>query len=401
MTTSTTFRQYPPRRSSATLALTGLLTTLILLAAVGMALPTIAKAASPIPAVPTVNARGYIMQDFKSGQVLAESNASERMEPASLTKLMTAYIVFNETRRGTVNLDDQVVISERAWRMPGSRMFIEVDTRVSVEDLLQGMIIQSGNDASVALAEHVAGSESAFADLMNDYARKLGMHDSNYTNSNGLPDADLYTTAHDLAILTRALIRDFPEYYQWYSVREFTYNNITQPNRNRLLWRDSAVDGVKTGHTQSAGFCLVTSAERDDMRLITVVLGTTSEDARMRETQKLLNFGFRFYETHKLYEAGHELTTTRVWQGATQELPLGIEDDFYITIPRNQFDQLDAVMKIDTGIMAPVRRGESHGRLEIRLGDENLASLPLVAIRDIEEGSFTRRMTDRVMMMFE
>jgi serine-type D-Ala-D-Ala carboxypeptidase (penicillin-binding protein 5/6) len=360
-----------------------------------------AEAAAPIPAPPAVNARAWLLQDFHSGAVLSEHNADERMEPASLVKLMTAYIVFSEIRAGTVGLGDQVLVSEKAWRMPGSRMFIEVNTRVSVEDLLQGMIIQSGNDASVALAEHVAGSESAFADLMNEYARSLGMTGTHYTNSTGLPDADLYTTAHDLTLLTRAMIRRFPEYYQWYSVREFTYNGITQPNRNRLLWRDGGVDGVKTGHTQSAGFCLVTSAERDNMRLVTVVLGTASEEARMVETQKLLNYGFRFFETHRLYEAGAPVTTARVWQGATQELTLGLEDDLYVTIPRNQYDRLAASTRINPALTAPIRRGDAHGSVEVTLDDANLAMRPLIALQSVEEGGFFQRMTDRVMMMFE
>jgi serine-type D-Ala-D-Ala carboxypeptidase (penicillin-binding protein 5/6) len=372
----------------------------ILAAQIPLQMPA-AHAAAPMPAAPAVNARAWLLLDFNSGSVLTENNAGERMEPASLVKLMTAYILFSEIRAGTVSLEDQVLVSEKAWRMPGSRMFIEVNTRVSVEDLLKGMIIQSGNDASVALAEHVAGSESAFADLMNEYARTLGMTDTHYMNSTGLPDPDLYTTAHDLALLTRAMIRNFPEYYQWYSVREFTYNNITQPNRNRLLWRDDGVDGVKTGHTESAGFCLVTSAERDNMRLITVVLGTSSEEARIQETQKLLSYGFRFFETHRLYEAGAPVTTARVWQGATRELPLGLEDDLYITIPRNHRDRLSASTRINPGLVAPIRRGEPQGSVEITLDDANVALRPLIALQSIEEGGFFQRMTDRIMMMFE
>ncbi len=360
-----------------------------------------AHAAAPIPAPPAVNARSWLLQDFHSGVVLSEHNAGERMEPASLVKLMTAYIVFSEIRAGTVSLDDQVLVSEKAWRMAGSRMFIEVNTRVSVEDLLRGMIIQSGNDASVALAEHVAGSESAFADLMNEHARALGMASTHYTNSTGLPDPDLYTTAHDLALLTRAMIRNFPEYYQLYSEREFTFNGITQPNRNRLLWRDGGVDGVKTGHTESAGFCLVTSAERDNMRLVTVVLGTGSDEARMQETQKLLNYGFRFFETHRLYEAGAPVTATRVWQGAAPELALGLDEDLYVTIPRNQYSRLNAVTRINPALTAPIRRGDPHGSVEVTLDEANVAIRPLVALQTIEEGGFFQRMTDRIMMMFE
>ncbi len=360
-----------------------------------------AHAAAPIPAAPAVNARAWLLQDFHSGSVLYESNANERMEPASLTKLMTAYIVFNEVSTGNINLNDQVLVSENAWRMQGSRMFIEVNNRVSVEDLLKGMIIQSGNDASVALAEHVAGSESAFADLMNEYARSLNMTGTHYTNSTGLPDPELYTTAHDLSLLTRAMIRRFPEYYKWYSVREFTYNGITQPNRNRLLWRDSGVDGVKTGHTQSAGYCLVTSAERDNMRLVTVVLGTSSEEARMQETQKLLNYGFRFFETRRLFEAGTPVTNVRVWQGAEQEVPLGLEEDLYITIPRNHYDRVNASTSINPMLVAPIQRGEPHGSVEVTLENANIAMRPLIALKTIDEGGFIQRMTDRIMMMFE
>ncbi len=370
-------------------------------AAVLTLLTPAAHAAAPIPAPPAVNARSWLLQDFHSGAVLSEHNANERMEPASLVKIMTAYIVFSEIRAGTVSLDNQVLISEKAWRMPGSRMFIEVNTRVSVEDLLKGMIVQSGNDASVALAEHVAGSESAFADLMNEHARALGMTGTHYTNSTGLPDPDLYTTAHDLALLARAMIRKFPEYYQWYSEREFTFNGITQPNRNRLLWRDGGVDGLKTGHTQSAGFCLVTSAERDNMRLITVVLGTGSDDARVQETQKLLNYGFRFFETHRVYQAGATVTNARVWQGAAPELALGLEDDLYVTIPRNQYHRINASTRINPSLTAPIRRGDPHGSIELTLDDANIAMRPLVALQTIEEGGFFQRLTDRIMMMFE
>lgn len=390
-----------PGSTLAGIAIAALLVTLPALAALNPMFAADAQAAAPIPAPPAVNARSWLLQDFHSGRVLSEENADQRMEPASLTKLMTAYILFSEIRAGTVSLGDQVLISEKAWRMEGSKMFIEVGTRVSVEDLLKGMIIQSGNDASVALAEHVAGSESAFADLMNVYARNLGMTGTHYTNSTGMPDPELYTTGHDLALLTRAMISNFPEYYQWYSVKEFTFNNITQPNRNRLLWRDGGVDGVKTGHTQSAGFCLVTSAERDNMRLITVVLGTNSDESRMQETQKLLNYGFRFFETHRLYEAGAPLTTTRVWQGASQEMPLGIEDDLYVTIPRNQRDRLMAMLNIETGIVAPTQRGAPYGNVEVKLDDANIAIRPLVALTSVEEGGIIQRLTDRLMMMFE
>ena len=369
--------------------------------ALALLLAASAQAAIPIPAPPAVNAGGYLLMDFNSGHVLVEGNARERLEPASLTKLMTSYIVFNELRLGNVRLDDQVSVSEKAWRMPGSRSFIQVNTRVNVETLLKGVIVQSGNDASVALAEHIAGSEDAFADLMNNYARALNMTGTHYVNSTGLPHPDHYTNAADLALLMQAMIRQFPDYYEWYSLKEYTHNGITQPNRNRLLWRDSSVDGGKTGHTESAGYCLVTSAVRDGMRLISVILGTRSEEARLQETQKLLNYGFRFFETHLVHSAAEPLTRTRIWQGEVQEIPLGIEQDLYVTIPRNSRDKLESSFSVSTGILAPIHKGDQLGRVEVRLDGEDIASRPLIAVRDIGEGSFTQRLTDRVLMFFQ
>ncbi len=360
-----------------------------------------AAAATPIPDPPQVAARAYLLQDFHSGRILAEANARERVEPASLTKLMTAYIVFSELRAGTIRLDETVRVSEKAWRTGGSKMFIEVDKLVTIEDLLKGMIVQSGNDASVALAEHVAGSEDAFASLMNNYAATLGMTDSHFVNSTGLPHPDHYTTARDLALLTRALIRDFPEYYQWYSQREFTYNNITQYNRNKLLWRDPSVDGVKTGHTKAAGFCLIASARREDMRLISVVLGARSESGRAQETQKLLNYGFRFFETRRLYPAGQVLTSARIWKGEVEQLPLGLTEDLYVTIPRRQYDRLETAMDIAPRISAPASRGQAYGTLEIRLDGELVASRPLVALRSVAEGSLVQRLSDEFLLLFE
>ncbi len=357
--------------------------------------------AAPTPAPPEIGARAYLLQDFNSGQLLAEKKIHERMEPASLTKLMTAYIVFSELESNNIKLDDMVLISEAAWKMTGSRMFIEVNKRVSVEDLLQGMIIQSGNDASVALAEHVAGSEDAFASLMNSYAINLGMSATNFINSTGMPDSEHYTTVNDLAILTRALIKNFPQYYKWYSVREFTFNGITQPNRNKLLWRDKSVDGVKTGHTKSAGYCLIASAKRDDMRLISVVLGTKSENARAQESQKLLNYGFRFYETRRLYAANEALTTTRIWKGEVEQLPLGLTEDLFVTVPRGQFDNLDKRMDINALIMAPAAKGHQYGTVEISLEGGDIAIRPLVALRDLAEGDLGQRLMDEVQLLFE
>ena len=360
-----------------------------------------ATAAMPTPNVPEISARGYLLQDFNSGQIIAEKNSHEQMEPASLTKLMTAHIVFSELRAGNLKLSTPVLVSERAWRMKGSRMFIEVNKRVSVEELLKGMIIQSGNDASVALAEHVAGSEDSFASLMNHHAEKLGMRGSNFVNSTGMPAPDHYTTPHDLALLTKALITEFPEYYKWYSIKEFTYNDIRQHNRNALLWRDKYVDGVKTGHTDSAGYCLISSALRDDMRLISIVLGTKSKEARTKESQKLLNYGFRFFETRKLYSANNQLTTSRIWKGASEQLALGLAEDLYITIPRGRYDKLDASMKINSEITAPVAKGSLHGTVDISLEGTSIVERPLVALQSIEEGSLLQRLSDEISLFFE
>lgn len=362
------------------------------------ALPALA---TPIPAAPQIAARAYLLQDFNSGRLLAEKDVHERVEPASLTKLMTAYIVFSELESDSISLGDQVRVSEAAWRMGGSRMFIEVNKRVSVEDLLKGMIIQSGNDASVALAEHVAGSEDAFASLMNSYADKLGMTGTHFVNSTGMPDPDHYTTANDLAILTRALIRDYPQYYKWYSQREFTFNDIRQSNRNKLLWRDDSVDGVKTGHTKSAGFCLIASAQRNGMRLISIVLGTKSENARAQESQKLLNYGFRFFETRRLYGAGEALATTRIWKGEVEQLPLGLTEELYVTIPRGRFDKLETRQNITALIMAPAERGHQYGTLTVSLDGEEIALRPLVALRDVAEGGLWQRLSDEALLLFE
>ena len=339
--------------------------------------------------------------DYDSGYIITSQNADERMEPASLTKMMSSYVISSELKKGTLALDEKVKISEKAWRMPGSRMFVEVGSSVTVEQLLRGMIIQSGNDATVALAQHVAGSEDAFASMMNQHAERLGMVNTHFVNSTGLPHADHYTTAHDLAILARALIRDFPEHYEWYSEREYKYNKIKQKNRNDLLWRDSSVDGIKTGHTESAGYCLVASAKRKNMRLISVVLGTHSEKARANESQKLLTYGFRFFETHRLYTAHEPLTTVRVWKGDTEQLPLGLNEDLYVTIPRGQYKNLDANMSINAEITAPVQDGQNLGTVNIRLGDQSYAERRLVALQAVQPGGFMHRLIDAVKLKFQ
>lgn len=353
---------------------------------------------APKPSAPNVAAKSHILVDYDSGRVLASENPDERLPPASITKLMTSYVVSHELHSGNIALDDEVLISEKAWRMIGSRSFLKVDTKVSVEALLRGMIVQSGNDAAVALAEHIAGSEEVFAQMMNQYAQQLGMVDTNYMNSTGLPDPDHYTTARDIATLSAALIRDFPAHYEWYKEKEYTYNNITQHNRNKLLWRDNSVDGLKTGHTEEAGFCLAASAQRGDMRLISVVLGTRSENARAQETQKLFNYGFRFFETHQLYEANASITDSKVWKGAQDQVSLGLAESLAVTVPRGQYDELSASTNIQQPVIAPIEVGAELGEVEIRLGEEVVARQTLVALTAVEEGSWWRRLIDEILL---
>jgi len=357
-------------------------------------------AAKPIPDPPALNATSYILVDFESGRVLAEKNPDDHIEPASITKLMTAYLVDKAIADGDITLDDMVTISEKAWRMKGSKMFVEVGKQVSVEELLKGLIIQSGNDASVALAEHVAGSESAFAGYMNHQAQLLGMSNTNFVNATGWPDKDHYSSARDIATLTQAVIREFPESYRYYKEREYTFNKIRQFNRNRLLWRDESVDGVKTGHTEAAGFCLVASAQRDEMRLISVVLGTESDKARTQSSQSLLNYGFRFFETHQLYRAEEILKSARVWYGDQEQVNMGVGKDIHITIPRGRYRDLDATMEIDREISAPIARGQQLGRVSIKLDDELILSEDIVAMQAVAAGSFFARAMDRIKLMF-
>ncbi len=354
-----------------------------------------------VPAVPNIQAKAYLLIDQQSGYILASKKKDERIEPASLTKLMTAYVVFYEIQSGSISLDDQVKISEKAWRMKGSRMFIEVNKHVSVEDLLKGMIIQSGNDASVALAEHVGGSENAFVTLMNKHAESMGLANTHFMNSTGWPNAEHYTTAHDLARIAMALIRDFPDYYPWYKTKEYTYNNIKQYNRNRLLWLDDRVDGIKTGHTESAGYCLITSAKQDEMRLISVVLGTPSENSRASASRALLNYGFRFYETFVLHKAYAPLTSMHIWKGESETLALGLEQTLYITAPRGSRKQIKANMNIDSMIVAPAAKGQTYGSVNVMLGKEQLAQLPLVALQDVPEGGLWRKLVDNIILMFK
>ena len=355
----------------------------------------------PIPAPPQLGVKSYILIDHATGDVIAENNPDEVLEPASLTKLMTAYTSFKALKDGQISLDDQVRVSEKAWGTEGSRTFIEVGSHVSVEDLLQGMIVQSGNDASVALAEHVAGSEDTFAQLMNHYAGQLGMESSSFRNSTGLPDPDHYMTARDAAAVARAIIAEFPEYYGWYSQREFTYNDIEQFNRNSLLWRDPSVDGLKTGYTEAAGYCLVTSAERSDMRLVSVVMGSHSAEARANDSQALLNYGFRFFETYRLYSDGDEVTTARVWKGETDTLSLGVAKDYFLTIPKGRYDSLNADTTVDAELTAPIEAGTTLGTVTISMNDEELAVLPLVALAEVGEAGLWQRIKDEISLWFE
>jgi D-alanyl-D-alanine carboxypeptidase (penicillin-binding protein 5/6) len=342
----------------------------------------------PVPAAPQLGANSYILVDFDSDQILVEHNADMSVEPASITKLMTAYVVFAELVQGNIALEDSVSISERAWRTGGSRMFIDPSMQVSLEDLIRGMVIQSGNDASVALAEYVAGSEEAFASLMNHYAEQLGMTSTHFINATGLPDAEHYTTARDISLLSAATIRDFPDYYPWYSEKEFTFNGIRQHNRNTLLWRDPAIDGLKTGHTEAAGYCLAASAKRDGMRLVSAVMGSSSESSRASESQTLLNYGFRFFETVQLYEAGTELASARVWKGLSEEVGLGLSETLFVTIPRGRYDDLEAQVSMDPQLSAPLAAGQVVGAINVQLGDELIANRDLITLSAVEEAGF-------------
>jgi D-alanyl-D-alanine carboxypeptidase (penicillin-binding protein 5/6) len=353
-----------------------------------------------IPAPPSLAASAYVLMDADTGHIIISQNQDERIPPASLTKMMTSYIAEFEINKGNISKEDLVLISEKAWRTQGSRMFIREGTQVKVSDLLKGVIIQSGNDASVAMAEHIAGSEEAFSDLMNQHAQLLGMSNSNFKNATGLPVEGHYTSARDLALLARSIINDYPEHYNIYSEKYYTYNKIRQPNRNKLLWRDKSVDGLKTGHTDEAGFCLVASAKRSGMRLISVVMGTRSEEARAQESQKLLAYGFRYYETHQLYQAAQELNVTRVWGGVKDTLRLGVSEQVGITIPRGQSDALSATLNLDRVIQAPVVKGETHGTVTISLNGETLLETPVVALEGVEEAGLLKRIWHSIVRFF-
>lgn len=357
--------------------------------------------AAPLPAPPQLSAKSFLLIDNISGRVLAEKNADDRVEPASLTKLMTGYIVAGEIARGTIRREDPVIVTQRAQSMPGSRMFIEAGKTVSIDALLHGLVIQSGNDASVALAEHIGGSEEGFVSMMNRMAKTLGMTGTHYMNASGLPDPEHYTTAADLAILARAMIRDYPEHYALHSEREYTFNDITQRNRNTLLWRDESVDGMKTGHTESAGYCLVASAVRDGMRLISIVLGTASDKTRIAESQRLLNYGFRFFRTQRVYSAGEVVSEARIWMGEQESIALGVAEDLYVTLPRDAFDSLHSQIEVSDYIKAPTRIGQELGRSVLTADNQIIGEVPLLALQKIDEGGLLLRMRHSIMRYFK
>lgn len=357
--------------------------------------------AAVLPPPPQLAATAYVLMDASTGDIIAESGADGQFAPASLTKMMTSYIVEHEVSEGNISFNDLVPISVKAWKTEGSRMFVREGTQVRLEDLLRGVIIQSGNDASVALAEYVAGSEEAFADLMNQHAERLGLKNTHFKNATGLPADGHYSSPRDLALIGRALIQDFPEQYAIYKEKYFTYNDIKQPNRNRLLWRDPTVDGIKTGHTEEAGYCLVSSAVRDDMRLISVVLGTTSDQARAQESQKLLAYGFRFFRNYPLYKAGQELNKPKVWKGMTDSVALGLGGDLSLTIPRGSENQLAATLDLPEVIEAPLAAGEVVGHLLVTLEGEEVAREPLLALQAVEEAGFVKAIWHSIVLFFQ
>jgi len=357
--------------------------------------------AQQLPVPPTLAARSWLLLEMGSGQVLTAERPDERIEPASLTKLMTAYLTFAALRQKTIALDTPVTVSQRAWKTGGSKMFIRVETQVPVEDLIKGMIVQSGNDACVALAEAIAGSEESFAQMMNREAKRLGMTSSNFTNSTGLPDPQLYTTARDLAALASALIRDFPEEYRkYYSMKEFRYNNITQPNRNRLLWIDSTVDGVKTGHTDAAGYCLISSSLRDKRRLLSVVLGAKSSSMRASESLKLLNWGFQSYDSVTLFAKDSPVATLRVWKGTQPNVKAGFGNDFSIAVPRGYADKVKSEFTPQPRLMAPIEAGQKLGTLKVTIDGKVYGEYPVAALETVPLAGIFGRSVDTVRLWF-
>ncbi|CAH0534040.1 D-alanyl-D-alanine carboxypeptidase DacC [Vibrio stylophorae] len=372
---------------------------MLMLSSTAMAVPSV------VPDAPDIAAKGYVLMDFHSGKVIASKNAETRLHPASLTKIMTSYVIGQAIARGDISLDDTVVVSKNAWSTnfpDSSKMFIEVGTEVKVADLNRGIIIQSGNDACVAMAEHVAGSEDAFVDLMNAWAKQLGLTHTHFANVHGLDNPNLYTTPMDMAKLARALIRDVPEEYKIYGEKEFTYNGIKQYNRNGLLWDTSLhVDGMKTGHTNKAGYSLVSSATDGDMRLIAVVMGTANANARKAESKKLLNYGFRFFDTVSPHKANETLISERVWMGDTDEVALGVKEDTYVTLPRGQVKDLKTNFEMSKELVAPIKEGDVVGTLYYQVDGKDVAKYDLVALNTVEKGGFFSRLIDYILMLIQ
>jgi D-alanyl-D-alanine carboxypeptidase (penicillin-binding protein 5/6) len=385
------------RHQTLKLMLTFVLTSLLCgIASANPVIPVPAQPQQPImtPNAPNLDASGFILMDANSGKVVAEKNADNRLAPASLTKLMTMYVVSNALKNGTIHLDDKVRISKKAWQTGGSRMFVKVNDEVPVRDLIQGIVVASGNDAAVAMAEFVAGSEDAFADMMNAQAKLIGMKNSHFVDSNGLPNKDHYSTPRDLALLAQAIVKNFPEDYRLYSEKWFTYNGIRQPNRNRLLWRYQYADGLKTGHTDEAGYCLVSSAVKDGTRFVSVVMGAPNDETRTEDSIRLLTYGFRFFETHKIYSANTPLGVARVWKGQNKEVKLGLENDLFVTMPAGQFKNVQGKISYSSSLKAPVIKGQPYGTLDIVLNNQVLASKPLIALENNPKGGIWRSITD-------
>lgn len=369
------------------------------------AVPRPAVPEAPVPPPPEVEGKSWVLMDYNTGQIIASKDMDVQLEPASITKIMTDYVVSAELGNGKIHMTDPVTISENAWRgggasTDGSTSFLKLNSQVPLKDLLFGMIIQSGNDAAIALAEHTAGSEPAFANLMNAYAKQIGMTHSQFQNASGYPVANHYTTAHDIAILSRALIHDFPEDYAISAVKEFEWNGIKQHNRNLLLWRDDTVDGIKTGHTAAAGYCLAASAKQGDARMIAIIMGANSEKGRADAALALLNYGFRFYESHKLYEANKPLATPKLWKGAENTVPLGLTEDALVSVKRGDYDKLKANLDIPTTLIAPFKKGQQVGTLRVTLDGQPVLTAPLVALNDAPEGGFFSRLWDTIMLWF-
>ncbi len=353
---------------------------------------------SHVPPAPHLDAKSFVLMDATTGKIMAEKDAHKRFPPASLTKIMTLYIISDALRSGQIQPNDKVRISKKAWQMGGSKMFIKVGDKVPVKDLVQGIIVASGNDACIAMAEHIAGSEKAFVSLMNHQAQLIGMKESHFTDCTGMPDPEHYSSPYDIALLSKALINDFPKYYPWYKQKHFEYNGIDQPNRNRLLWRYEFADGIKTGHTQSAGYCLASSAKQGDMRLISVVMGEPSDSARTDDSIGLLTYGFRFFKTYKVYSAGQSISEPRIWKGSEETIPLGVTEDIVLTIPTKEYNSLKVISTINKSITAPIDKGFTLGSLQVKLDDDVLVEKPLVALQEIPKGSLWSRITDSLSM---